>query len=272
MTAIEPAVTISEVSYAYPESSEAVFSDLTLELPPGVITLVGQNGIGKSTLLLLAGGRILPDSGLVSLLGTDTRSIADEEERNRLASFIYQNMEFETEDPVDEIMAFVLENGFHKDKNPSLIRELSDVLELGEFSGRQLHKLAKGEMQRAILAFSLLYGSRLIVMDEPMFAMEDPQKKRAMDFLVRYAREYSTSIYYSVHELELSMEYSDYVALFYRDGRIVLGATPEILTDSNLEEAYEFPRGMLYQKEQLFREVLLRHPSYTTPSAPSEEA
>ena len=254
----DPVVSFANVSFRYPDADFDVFAEFSLDLPRGVISLVGQNGAGKSTLLLLASGRILPDSGEVKLAGVDTSSIEDEDQRNRLASYIYQNMEFETEESIGEVMRFVYEHGYHEKRDSAFVDEITDVFELRPVLKRPLHKLSKGELQRAIIVFSLLYGSKTIVMDEPVFALEDHQKKRAIGYLLEYSRINDVPVYYSLHELELSREYADFVLLFYRDGKVELGEPDEILAREKLEAAYEIPQPMLYQKEHLFRENLIR--------------
>ena len=255
---MEPIITLSDVEYTYPGEVEPVFTGLNIALPPGITSVIGQNGTGKSTLLLLAGGRLFPQKGVVEILGRDTRDLSDEAERNEYASFIYQNMEFEADETVGELMEYILENGFREERTGGFIDELAAVFELSEARGSQLQKLSKGEMQRTILAFSLLYGSKIIMMDEPLFALEDRQKHRAMEYTTQYARDNSVHLLYSVHELELTQKYSDNVALFYKDGSISMGETSQVLIDENIENAYELPRAMLYQKEHLYRENLLR--------------
>ena len=249
-------ITFSHVDFTYPDETKPVFTDLSISLPAGITSLLGQNGTGKSTLLLLAGGRLFPEKGLVEILGKDSRGMAGEEERNEYVSFIYQNMEFEAEETVDELMGFILENGFHQDTARGLIDELVCVFELKETRGLLLPRVSKGEMQRVILAFSLLYGSKIIMMDEPIFALEDYQKRRAIEYMTDYARSNSVHLLYSVHELEISQKYSDSIILFHKDGSIVMGNSTEVLTDRNIEEAYELPRSMLHQKEHLYRENL----------------
>ena len=255
---MEGIITLSNVDFTYPGEEQPVFSGLDITLPAGITSLMGQNGTGKSTLLLLAGGRLFPDGGEVEILGTDSRDIESEEERNRFVSFIYQNMEFETENRTGELMEFILENGFHENKDNAFISELAMVFELSSAMLQPLHLLSKGEMQRTILAFSLLYGSKIIMMDEPVFALEDYQKRRAMDYMTDYAKDRGVHLLYSVHEIEITEKYSENVILFYKDGSIGMGTTYSTITDKNLEEAFELPRAMLFQKEHLYRENLLR--------------
>lgn len=250
-------ISLEDVHFRYPEGRKPVFQGLTLDLPPGVVSLIGQNGTGKSTLLLLAGARVFPDSGTVTILGTDSRRLRDTPERDRLVSFVYQNMEFETDRPIGELLETVYEHGFHEQKDLALIRTLIDTFELESILGKQTQAVSKGQLQRTIMAFSLLYGSRIVMMDEPIFALEDYQKTRALAFLKEYANAHNVSLYYSIHELELSRRYSDSVVLFAKDGSVAAGPTEQMMERSRIEEAYQVPWGMLHKKESLYREQLL---------------
>jgi ABC-type Mn2+/Zn2+ transport system ATPase subunit len=241
-----------------------VFGGVSATFPEGVMSLVGENGTGKSTALLLAGARIFPNQGTVRIYGRDTGEFKHagydpelERERNRLVSFVYQNMEFETEESIGQIMEYVYENGFHERKDPSFLRLLERELELGDFLGKQTHKLAKGQLQRAIIAFSLLYGSKIIMMDEPVFAVEEDRKDRIFGFLYEYASQAGWSIYYSAHNLELTQKYSDYMMLFDKGGNLQIGPTAELYTEDNIEQAFQYPYGLLHRKEYLFREMLM---------------
>ena len=244
------------VSFQYPDSSTPVFQDLSLDLSPGMTTVVGQNGTGKSTLLLLAAGLLLPTAGTVSLLGQDTKTFQDEISRQRYASFIFQNMEFETEDKVGALLHAVLQNGFRENKHEDIISMLIEVFELEGFLQQKTQEISKGELQRTILAFSLLYGSQVLIMDEPVFAMESEQRHRALGFLQEFAALEGTSICYSVHELELSQTYSDFALLLQKHDTPIYGKTAEVLTRENLEKAYEVPMSFLKQEERLRRDAL----------------
>jgi ABC-type cobalamin/Fe3+-siderophores transport system ATPase subunit len=245
------------MSFAY-EADKDIFKGISLELPGGVVSLVGQNGTGKTTFLLLAGGRILPQEGFIEILGEKTEEISSEYEKNRLVSFIYQNMEFETEDTIGELLSDILENGFHEEKNPQLIETLIDIFDLKGILNKKTGEISKGEMQRTVIAFSLLYGSKIIMMDEPVFALENFRKEIILAYLNKYAKDYKVSIYFSVHELDLSIKYSDQVLLFTKGGRILCGPTEELLQKENIEEAFQVPLDMLHQRENLYRKHLLK--------------
>jgi ABC-type cobalamin/Fe3+-siderophores transport system ATPase subunit len=249
-------ISLQNVSFYYPETEHLVFNDISLNLPSGITTLVGQNGTGKSTLLLLAAGILLPVEGTVLLRGIDSRNLREEQERQRHVSFVYQNMEFETEESIGDLLEYVHENGYHETRDPDLIAELVEVCELKRVLGKKTQEVSKGELQRTIIAFSLLYGSKIIMMDEPIFALEDYQKHQVMKYLVEYTRSRNLSLFYSVHELDISEKFSDYLMLFHKNGRIELGQTSVLYNRKNIEEAYEVPYVMLKRKEAIYREAL----------------
>jgi ATP-binding cassette subfamily B protein len=78
---MEAQVRFENVSFRYPEddSGRDVFADVTLDLPRGVISLIGKNGSEKTTFLMLAGGVLVPKSGKVHLRGSNFAGLQDEE-------------------------------------------------------------------------------------------------------------------------------------------------------------------------------------------------
>lgn len=238
------------------EEERPVFQDLSLKLGGGVHSLVGQNGSGKSTFMLLSSGRILPSSGEIYLLGQKTDEIPSEEQRNRMASFVYQNMEFETEQSLTELFEMVLKSGNIASGGEDLQKELIELLELSPLVDRKLQQLSKGEMQRAIVIFSLLYGSPLLFLDEPFFAMEEYQKEKILGYLKDYCKSTNVDIFLSMHQLELTRKYTDNVLFIYKNGAVKQGSSAEMLTKENLEELFQVPESLLYKKEKLFRKSL----------------
>jgi len=278
----------NDVSYTWPDPETGlvdhsappnpVFDAFTAELSGGFIGLTGPNGSGKTTFLLLAGGRIMPDKGQIKVAGLDTRILsglwsdkeglpgpgqtpAIEHKRNLLCSFLYQNMEFDTSEDdsstVGTLLEYVYINGGHKSKDDTFYANVLKTFELEKLRGRKLDALSKGEIQRVLLSFSALYGSKVIMMDEPVFAMEHAQKERALEFFSDIYHSTGVSIVVSLHELALTRKYADTVMLFYPDRRIDLGTCDEVLTDEALEAAYGVPVAMMYDAENLTRKSML---------------
>ena len=267
-------LSLNDISFTYPPVEgdidadgkqivpRPVFEHFSAELPSGFVSFVGQNGCGKSTLLLLASGRLMPQTGSVTLLGQNP-ALLTQDAKNLLASFIYQNMEFESEDKVSSLLTQVYASGALKGKASAIRAEgedlLSEVIDVFELSGVLDHTLtgiSKGEMQRVLLAFALLYGSASVFMDEPLFAMEEPQKERALSYLRDFVHKTGTSIYISMHELDLTRRYADTVLLFYPNRDMDLGTPAEVLTKDALEKAYGVPHVLLKDGEEYTRKHL----------------
>ncbi len=267
-------IEFSDVSFTYPAQEgdldadgkqivpSPVFDHFTGALPGGFVSLIGPNGCGKSTFMLLASGRLHPQSGKVSLYKKDIAALP-QEEKNLLASVIYQNMEFESDDKVKTLLAYVYSHGALDgkakgilDSKKDLLSELIDHFELSLILEHGLKELSKGEIQRVLLAFSMLYGSASIFMDEPLFAMEERQKESALQYLKAFSKETKTTIYISMHELDLTRKYADNVLLFYPNRDMDFGSPEEVMTNEDLEKAYGVPVSMLKNQEDMTREVL----------------
>jgi len=173
-----------------------------------------------------------------------------------LVSYIFQNMEFESDELIGELLKYVLENGHHSDKNISIIDNLVDVLEISDLLTKTTQTISKGELQLVIIAFSLLFGSKIVVMDEPIFALEEHKKYKVMKFLTEYAKKNEITLIYSAHEIDISKNFSDNLILFYKDKSIKSGKTSELFSIENIERAYDVPYSTLKQKEGFFRESL----------------
>lgn len=241
-----------------------IFDHFSAELPAGFVSLVGPNGSGKSTFMLLAAGRVLPQAGGVFLLNQNTGAL-NQDSRDELASYIYQNMELDTDEKTGALLDYVYQNGKLcgaasgvLDSSKNFIDEVKEVFEVQDLSDKSLAALSKGQLQRALICFSLLYGSKSIFMDEPFFAMEERQKENTVKYLKEYSKATCVPIYISMHELDLTKKYADTVMLFYPNHDIDLGTVEEVLTDEALEKAYGVPASMLKQSEELSREQIAR--------------
>ena len=273
-------ISFSDVTFAYPPVEgdldengnqivpPPVFDHFTGEIPldsdSRFISLIGPNGSGKSTFMLLASGRIMPDKGSVSLFGKNISDM-DEEQKNLVASVIYQNMEFETDESVKELLSYVYQNGALNGNaaavtkcKEDLLSEVVDILELATVLDHGLMELSKGEIQRVLIAFSLLYGSASIFMDEPMFAMENRQKNSVLSYLKEFTKKTGTVIVISMHELDLTRKFADRVLLFRPDRSMAYGTPDEIMTNEELEKAYGMPASMLKNHEDMTRETLMQ--------------
>lgn len=245
-----------------PQNSESlIFQNFNATFPSCFMSLVGPNGSGKSTFILLASGRIKPQHGTILLFNQNPHNLT-KDKKNELASIIYQNMEFETTATTYELFETIYANGNHVKNRVSqnfeqgIFAELQSTFQLKNLFNRPLQKLSKGEMQRCIIAFSLLYGSKTIFMDEPFFAMEENQKRACLEYLRNYSTQYKTPICVAMHELSLTKKYFTNTLLFYPNRDMDFGSPEEVLTPESLEKAYKIPFAMLKDHEKIIQTQL----------------
>jgi iron complex transport system ATP-binding protein len=279
MKQIDNFISFNDVSYTYPAFenefdnkgtpivNKPVFDHFTANLPGKFTSLIGPNGSGKSTFMLLASGRIPSEKGSVKLFDKNLATMS-ETQRNLIASFVYQNMEFESNDKTDILLNTVFENGGWNKKggacdtspqkpNSDFVKECIQVFELEKILTHPLNGLSKGEIQRTLLAFSLLYGCKSIFLDEPLFALEKHQKETALSFLRKYSDTYAIPLFISMQELDLTRKYAENVLLFMPNRNISFGPTNEVLTKDDIEKAYGVPLAMMKEAEDANRKNLL---------------
>lgn len=267
----------SNISYTYPSVegdldeegnkvvSVPVYKGFSAKIPCDFISITGPNAAGKSTLMLLGAARVLPQSGEVKLLGYNSATLSDTQ-KSLLASFLYQNMEFMESANIGTLLTNVYSSGLYakgyediaqRQYSGDLLQESIKAFKLEGLLEHTLSTISKGELQRVLLAFSILYGSLSVFMDEPFFAMEPQHTEAALEFLKDYALRTKTAFIISMHELDLSYRYANKVLLLHPDHSIDFGTPQEVLTKEHLELAYNFPEGMLRAHEDLTRKKLL---------------
>lgn len=155
------ALAISDLSFSYEQ--ESVLHQLNLSVDEGqFLALIGENGVGKSTLMNLILGRLKPSSGKISLFGDD-RAI---DNHYRDIAYVSQNAVlgykyFPT--TVEEVVRIELR---HLKKKTSITNLLATV-ELEDHANRRLSELSGGQLQRVGLLLALAKDARLILLDEP---------------------------------------------------------------------------------------------------------
>ena len=225
----EEAFTIQDFSFSFPES--------------GMVGLLGPNGVGKSTLMALLAGVFMPASGKVYVEGKTTDAFAGEEDINQHVTFIFQNMEFETDAVVADLMEMVA--GRNPDTKRASISALAEEFGISGILKNSIQKVSKGELQKVILCFALLSKPRILLLDEPVFALRREDALHALEVLRRYCHEHNLLVVFSMHEIEYMEKFSEAVILFHKDSTYETGPASECLKPEKLEAVYGVPYSML---------------------------
>ncbi|GAA2381608.1 ABC transporter ATP-binding protein [Nonomuraea africana] len=218
-------VDVRGISKRYGEA--VALDDVSLHVRPGTfMTLLGSSGSGKSTLLNVVAGFTEPTSGTVEVDGTD---ITKAPPYKRDLGMVFQHYALFPHMTVFENVAFPLRR--RRVRGAELTRKVAEaleVVELGALRDRRPAQLSGGQQQRVALARAIVFEPRVLLMDEPLGALDKRLREQLQLEIKRLHRELGITFVFVTHDQEEALTMSDSIALL-RDGRIVQVGTPEDL-------------------------------------------
>jgi energy-coupling factor transport system ATP-binding protein len=232
------AISISGVSFAYPDAPAPALVDASLAVEPGELLLVvGASGSGKSTLLRTVNG-LVPHasggrfSGEVVVFGRSTRSHHPRELAD-VVGFVAQDPEAQfVVDHVERDIAFVLENlGFAPEAMRRRVEEVLDALGIAHLRDRDPSTLSGGERQRCAIAGALAASPSALVLDEPTSQLDPQGADDVLAALTRLNHDLGTTVVLAEHRLERAAPLADR-AVVVDDGHVATPGHPgEIVAD-----------------------------------------
>ncbi|GAB3163745.1 hypothetical protein GCM10027291_03890 [Telluribacter humicola] len=204
--------------------------EVALAVKPGeILALTGPSGAGKTTLLRIVAGLIQPQSGLVrygSEVWTDTTGQVLRAPQRRPVGFVFQDYALFPHLTVRQNLAFALDRG----QDEGIVDELLRAVELTELAGQKPAQLSGGQQQRVALARALVRKPQVLLLDEPMAALDRSMRYRMQDLLLDLHWQYRFMMILVTHDLAEIFRLADRVARL-EDGRIAqVGSPGEIYT------------------------------------------
>lgn len=204
-----------------------VVKDLNLTMPKGeFLTMLGPSGSGKTTCLMMLAGFETATHGDIRLDGTSINNIPP---HKRGIGMVFQNYALFPHMTVAENLSFPLEvRKIGKSEREAKVKRALEMVEMGAFGGRRPAQLSGGQQQRIALARALVFEPELVLMDEPLGAL-DKQLREKMQFEITHlAHNLGITVVYVTHDQTEALTMSDRVAVF-DDGRIQQLAPPDVL-------------------------------------------
>jgi putative spermidine/putrescine transport system ATP-binding protein len=192
------------------------------------LTLLGPSGSGKTTTLMMVAGLQQPDTGTIRLNGA---SVADLPPYRRDIGMVFQHYALFPHMTVRRNIGFPLEmRRLPREEIAKLVDEALELVRLPGLGDRLPKELSGGQQQRVALARALVYRPALLLMDEPLGALDKKLREQLQLEIKRVHRERGISVLYVTHDQEEALTMSDRIAVFDH-GRIQQIGTPEELYD-----------------------------------------
>ena len=196
-----------------------------------IFGLIGPSGVGKTTLINILTGQLLPTSGEVFVFGCDTKQLGDTEYSQMGMVFDVPGL-FERLSCEQNLSIFADIYGIDK-------KRISHVLEkvnLAASAKTKVSRLSKGMRQRLIIARAILHSPKLLFLDEPTSGL-DPLNTSDIHKLILSLKESGTTIFLTTHKMDEAMSLCDRVALLSEGVLIENDAPDEICRKYNLENS-----------------------------------
>lgn len=225
---------------SFQKKLRAAFGEMSLEINCNIaegdlVTLYGKSGSGKTSTLRILAGLLSPEKGRIYADGhiwLDTDKKINLRPQKRKMGFVFQDYALFPNMTVRENLMFALEkNG---DKNT--VHELIDIIELGGLQNRKPETLSGGQQQRAALARALVQRPKLLMLDEPLSALDHEMRVKLQEYILQVHREYGLTTILISHDVSEVMKMSDKVIVLENGKIIEQGSVADIFskkTDGN---------------------------------------
>ena len=220
-----------------------VMESLDLRIQAGqVVCILGPNGSGKSTLIRSLSGMQPVLSGHIRIMG-ESVDFRHPKKLSRLLSVVLT-------DPVDvrnltvyelvEMGRYPYSSWFGRvaAAESRLIEQSLEQVHLLELSGRPIHELSDGELQRAMIAKALAQDTPIILLDEPTAHLDMPNRIQTMQLLRKLAQETGKAVLLSTHDHELALQSADLLWLIRKNGPILTGLPEDLVLNGSFEETF----------------------------------
>ena len=212
-----------------------------------ILTLIGPNGVGKSTLLKSLAGQLSLLGGTVLLDGESLTTLSQGQRAKSMALML-------TQAPRTELTScFELAGGgrypytgrlgFLSREDREKVWEALALVGAEELAERDFSRISDGQRQRVLLARAICQEPDIILLDEPTSFLDIRGKVELLDILRRLARERNVAILLSLHELELAQKVSDRVACVSEGGISLVGPPEQVFTSGQIQRLYGMTQG-----------------------------
>jgi iron complex transport system ATP-binding protein len=245
-------VQLHQLSIGY--ASKVVADNLDGAISSGELTcLLGQNGIGKSTMLRTLAGFQPKLSGTVSICGRDISEYTDKELSRTIGIVLTEKPDVKNM-TIEEMVGMGRSpyTGFWGNLSAADRQVVSDAITMvgiNSLCGRLIHTLSDGERQKVMMAKALAQQTPIIYLDEPTAFLDFPSKVEMMQLLHRLAAEEQKTIFLSTHDVELSLQIADRIWLM-EPGRLSVGSPQQLAADGTLSRFIE-RKGITFDTQSL---------------------
>ncbi len=233
-------------------ASGEMILDIQLKIVKGqLVTLYGKSGAGKTSLLKIIAGLLPVDKGSIQVensIWLDTKKNINLPTQKRNIGLVFQEYALFPNMTVKENLLFALVKG----QDQKVIKELIEIIDLGDLQNRKPQTLSGGQKQRVALARALVRKPKILMLDEPLSALDHEMRHKLQQYVLQVHKEYKLTTILISHDVSEIIKMSDY--LFEIDqGRIINQGEPtEVFTKNKGFAKFQFTGEVIKMVKQDF--------------------
>ena len=207
-------IKVSDLTFSYSEKSELKFPDFSVDAG-GHMLILGNSGVGKTTLLHLLAGILVPASGSVEIQGNKMEQMSAKQRdkfRGNNIGLVFQRSHFVQSLSVEENLQLVQFLSGNRQSNHR-ITEVLTSLELQDYANKKTYQLSIGQQQRLSVAVSVVNQPALILADEPTSSLDDENTNRVVSLLKSQSESVGATLMIITHDHRLKSEFEKQLTL-----------------------------------------------------------
>jgi molybdate transport system ATP-binding protein len=216
-----------------------------------LVTLYGKSGAGKTSILKMIAGIFLPDDGYIKVGDEEwynKQKGIDLKPQKRNLGYLFQEYSLFPNMTVGENLKFALKKGQSKD----IVKDLIDIVDLGDLQFRNPDTLSGGQKQRVALARALVQKPKILLLDEPLSALDQEMRIKLQQYIIQVHREFKLTTILISHDISEIIKMSDCL-IEIEEGKLKTKGLPtEVFTKNNINAKFQFTGEVIHMIKQDF--------------------
>ena len=215
------------------------------------VTLYGKSGAGKTSILKMLAGIFLPDDGFIKVGDEEwfnKKNGINLKPQKRNLGYLFQEYSLFPNMTVGENLKFALKKG----QNKNIVKDLIEIVDLGDLQFRKPDTLSGGQKQRVALARALVQKPKILLLDEPLSALDQEMRIKLQQYIIQVHREFKLTTILISHDISEIIKMSDCL-IEIEEGKLKTKGLPtEVFTKNNINAKFQFTGEVIHLIKQDF--------------------